>query len=852
MVGGLWVALALSAVAETNTIVRVPTLGGIDVFVSGLNNLGAVAGFSRTVTDEQHAFYYHGGVIRDLGTLGGTASFASGLNDTGSVIGDSATADMSSHAWLWQDSQMVDIGVLPGGSFTTALVVNNAGDVAGYGDTADGNTRGFLFRGGGLTDIGSLGGGSSFVADLNRHGHLVGESWTQFGEVRGFMFRDGMMTNLGTLGGSSSRAFSINDSGMIAGESTDTSGNTRAFLYSNGSMQDLGTLGGSAAVAYAVNNAGDVLGDSLIAGDADNHAFLYRAGQMLDLGTLGGTYSSRVALNNLGHVVGYAEDDLGMVWPFLWRDGQIVNLNSLLPEDSGWVLEGVYYINDADQIVGYGTYHEGENTNFAWYILTVRTANQVPVANAGPDQVVECASAIQLDASLSSDPDGDPLTFEWREGITVLGYGQTLSVNLGLGTHALTLTVRDSRDASADDSVTVVVRDTTAPTVACPGTHSVPVGAGCQAVVPDLTGLAVVLDSCTTSSALVKSQEPAAGTLLGLGTHLVRISAEDASGNVGHCDVSLSVVDTIAPTGDCPPAMTVSAGPECLGAVPNFAALLVASDNCTPAANLVKTQSPAAGTLVGRGSHQVTLVVSDAAGNQSMCVTTLHVVDTTPPVLTCPAGVTVQVQAECQAAVPDLTANTLARDNCSDGLVITQSPAAGTLLGLGQYTVTLSTTDQSGNHGSCTTTLTVVDRTAPVITEVSVTPNVLTNANRNLVPVTVSVMATDNCDSAPVSRIVSITSDEPVVGPTDNTSPDWVLGTGLTAQVRAEASKKGNGRVYTITVECTDASGNSSTAATTVWVPGRKNNDPKLLAVTTTVKKADRKLEKQAAPKKKK
>jgi hypothetical protein len=131
-----------------------------------------------------------------------------------------------------------------------------------------------------------------------------------------------------------------------------------------------------------------------------------------------------------------------------------------------------------------------------------------------------------------------------------------------------------------------------------------------------------------------------------------------------------------------------------------------------------------------------------------------------------------------------------------------------------------------------------------------VDPKVLTDMNRNMVPITVSVEATDNCDSAPVSRILSITSDEPVVGPTDHTSPDWILGDGLTAEVRAEASKKGDGRVYTITVICTDASGNSSTAATTVSVPGRKNNDPKLLLATkSTVKKADAKAEKQVAKK---
>lgn len=736
-----------AALAAENTIVRVPTLGGSQVDVRALNNAGAIVGFSRTANNEQHAFYYRNGVMQDLGTLGGAVSLATGLNENGDVICDSDTPDFWQHAARYRGGTLLDLGVLPGGSFSTAIAINDAGDVAGQGDTGDFSIRGFLFRNGQLTDIGSLGGGYSFVTDMNGNGDIVGESWNSFYESHAFVFRSAMMTDLGTLGGTSSKAWAINDSGVIVGESTDANGNTRAFRYSAGSMQDLGTLGGSAAAAYAVNNNGDVLGDSLIAGDVDYHAFLFTGGRLLDLGTLGGSYSSSVALNNLGHVVGDAEDATGRIVPFLWRDGTMVDLNTLLPPDSGWVVYSAYYINDADQIVGFGT-HNGQ---FAWYILTLATANQPPVANAGADQTVECGSMTHLDGSASSDPDSDPLTFEWRAGTMVLGYGATLSVNLGLGTHTLTLTVRDSRDASADDSLTVVVRDSTAPSLACPETHTVATGADCQAAVPDLMSAVVVLDGCTTSSALRKSQTPVVGSMLGLGTHPVVVSVEDASGNVASCTISLTVADVTAPTGDCPPAMTVSAGDDCHGLVPHFTPGLLATDNCTPAAELVKTQSPAAGTKMPVGSHSVTLTVSDAAGNRSMCVTTLH----------------------------------------------------------------------------------VVDNTAPVISAVSVTPNLIGD-DGSMVPITVSVSASDNCGGTPAARILSITSSEPVTSRGDWTSPDWIIGEGLTGQVRAERASNRHGRIYTITVICTDAAGNSSTATTTVTVPGKRGGK---LSNASTVKK---------------
>src|SRR6185503_2738093 len=282
-------------------------------------------------------------------------------------------------------------------------------------------------------------------------------------------------------------------------------------------MQNLGTLGGTESLAFMINEAGDVLGDSLIAGNQYYRSFILRNGLMTDLGTLGGNWNTAYDMNNLGHVVGEAETAAGTTMPFIWRNGVMTDLNTLLPPSSGWLLASAYHINDADQVVGFGFY----NGEFAWYLLSPGNANQPPVANAGSDQTVECSTLTQLDGSASTDPDNDPLTFEWREGTTVLGYGATLSVNLGLGTHTVTLTVRDSNEVSSDDTLTVVVQDTTAPSVACEQTRTVAVGANCQAVVPDFASTAVALDGCTSSSGLTKSQLPLAGTVVGMGTHEV-------------------------------------------------------------------------------------------------------------------------------------------------------------------------------------------------------------------------------------------------------------------------------------------------------------------------------------------
>jgi hypothetical protein len=114
----------------------------------------------------------------------------------------------------------------------------------------------------------------------------------------------------------------------------------------------------------------------------------------------------------------------------------------------------------------------------------------------------------------------------------------------------------------------------------------------------------------------------------------------------------------------------------------------------------------------------------------------------------------------------------------------------------------------------------VADTTPPVIASVTPSESVLTPPNHKLVPVTVSVVASDDTDPAPSAHITTVTSSEPDNGLGDgDTAGDIAITGPLTLQLRAERAAKGAGRTYTITVLVTDASGNSSSATTTVLVP---------------------------------
>jgi uncharacterized lipoprotein NlpE involved in copper resistance len=66
-------------------------------------------------------------------------------------------------------------------------------------------------------------------------------------------------------------------------------------------------------------------------------------------------------------------------------------------------------------------------------------------------------------------------------------------------------------------------------------------------------------------------------------------------------------------------------------------------------------------------------------------------------------------------------------------------------------------------------------------------------------------------DPAPKSKITGVTCNQSVTG-------DWVITGHLTVKLRAEHAAQ-IVRIYTITVQCTDASGNSTTGTANVTVP---------------------------------
>jgi predicted extracellular nuclease len=108
----------------------------------------------------------------------------------------------------------------------------------------------------------------------------------------------------------------------------------------------------------------------------------------------------------------------------------------------------------------------------------------------------------------------------------------------------------------------------------------------------------------------------------------------------------------------------------------------------------------------------------------------------------------------------------------------------------------------------------------PPVVEVSVTPDTLWPPNHKYVTVEATVDVSDNIDLNPMLTLVSVTSNEPDDGLDDEDVPnDIVIVNDFAFDLRAERSDSGDGRIYTITYQVTDACGNSTVATVTVTVP---------------------------------
>ena len=276
------------------------------------------------------------------------------------------------------------------------------------------------------------------------------------------------------------------------------------------------------------------------------------------------------------------------------------------------------------------------------------------VANAGPDQNVECAGAttsVTLDGTASTG--SGTLTYTWTEGVTNLGTGATLGVSLPTGSHTITLTVSSSGGGSDTDDVIINIVDTQAPIITLNGPNPMTVECHTSFTDPGATAN----DSCSGSFAATPS---GAVNVNVPGTYTIIYNATDPSGNpAAPVARTVNVVDSTAPVINLNGAAPVLWSPNhkyVTFSISDFVASV--TDSCN--------------TSLGLGSVVISKVTSDELENGDGDGNTLN---------------DIVIGADCKSV--QLRSE---RAGGGDGRV---------------YTIYFKVTDASGNVGTATATVTV-------------------------------------------------------------------------------------------------------------------------------------------------
>ncbi|MCB9165313.1 MAG: HYR domain-containing protein [Flavobacteriales bacterium] len=174
--------------------------------------------------------------------------------------------------------------------------------------------------------------------------------------------------------------------------------------------------------------------------------------------------------------------------------------------------------------------------------------------------------------------------------------------------------------------------------------------------------------------------------------------------------------------------------------------------DCLPLIQPVQTSGQASGALLPPGGHVMAWTVTDHSGNSSSCSYTITVVDTIRPTISCPANISMNVDAgSCGAVVNYVTP--VGSDNCTGATTVrTAGPASGSTFPIGTTTVTHTVTDAAGLTASCSFTVTVVDNIPPVI---SCPPNISMNVDAGSCGAVVNYptpVGSDNCTGATTVR----------------------------------------------------------------------------------------------------
>jgi probable HAF family extracellular repeat protein len=371
---------------------------GGDFTPSALNRNGELAGIALETSGNAGSFIWNKGKLKQLPSLrhaneGGGGSNTLGINDSGFVIGISNNGQVSSfnnklynHAVSWAHGKIHNLGDL-GGHDADANFVNDSGLIVGFAFNSIPDKYGYYgtqlhattWRNDKIRDLGTLGGTDSEGWVANNKGQVIGIAFLDtdpkppFNQPQddAFLWFDGTMTDLGTLGGSFSTPSAINPSGQVTVISLDSTNSFyQSYLWDGGAKTVLNSAGGNFVYALTLNQSASIVGWNTDSTDTNVLATEWSPnGQGQLLGTVGNdTGSIALGINDHGVVVGGSGSitlsGTTYTHAFVWQNGKMRDLNTLIPAGSPLTLNVAYDINQDGVIAGSGTNSAGDTHAF--------------------------------------------------------------------------------------------------------------------------------------------------------------------------------------------------------------------------------------------------------------------------------------------------------------------------------------------------------------------------------------------------------------------------------------------------------------------------------------------------------
>ena len=718
--------------------------------------LGTVAGTAQTQIGQDidgEAPFDNAGISVSISSDGSIVALGSNVNDdNGNNSGHVRVFENINDVWT-QIGQNIE-GEAAGDQSGSSVSISNNGSIVAIGapfsdgnGTDSGQVRVFENLNGTWTQIGqdidgeAAGDESGLTIGLSGDGSIVAigaglndGNGNASGHVRVFENVNGVWTQIGqdidgeVAANFSGTGLSISNDGSIVAigayqnnnPSGQQAGHVRIFQNQGGSWSqialDIDGEAGFNRFGQAVSLSSDGLTVAIGApnnngnnGNQSGHVRVFtqgqgavwtQIGQDIDgeaSGDSSGAFQT-VSLSADGNLVaiGASANDgnggnSGHVRLFENQNGTWVQVGQDIDGEAAGDFSGRLSLSGDGSTVAIGASSNDDNGNNSGH---VRVFSTTPGSNDTTPPIAVCQNiTVQLDASGNATITPAQIDNGSADdsGSFTLSLDTTSFTCADIGANTVTLTVTDGAGNTDTCTATVTVEDSIGPTISCPADITIECDASTD---PANTGMATATDNCDASPFVIFADAVN-------GNMITRTwAATDDTGNQVLCTQLITLQDTTAPNLTCPVSITI----ECDASTdPANTGMATATDNCDASPSITFTD-----VVNGGVSSTITRTwtATDASGNAVSCDQFIFLQDTVAPTLSCPAAtVTVGVDANTnQYTVEDFIANSMVTvsDNCDSPVPnISQTPAPGTQLGGGTFTVTITAEDSLGNSASC-------------------------------------------------------------------------------------------------------------------------------------------------------